>query len=123
MKLHLARPDGQNMLTGYGPGYLQVNEQRLHCNLIVTPQRLVENWTTGDVSQLADAQFEKLRELGAEIILLGSGATLRFPPHAFMRSLAQVRIGLEVMDSGAACRTYNILMAEGRNVAAALLLP
>ena len=58
------------MLTGYGPGYLQVNDQRLHCSLIVTPQQLIENWTDGDVDSLADAQLERLRGLHVRALRL-----------------------------------------------------
>lgn len=122
MKFQLQNPTGQNLFTGYGSGYLVVNNVRYERNLVVTPERVIEDWPAAGFDDLSASHFEFLRALKPAIVLLGSGAALRFPRPELSRCLAEARIGLEVMDTTAACRTYNILTAEGRNVAAALLL-
>jgi len=121
MKLHLATPAGLNLFTAYGEGYVAVNNERHEQNLILLPDRIIPAWTEAKVDTLSEADMAKLRELGTEIILLGTGSRLRFPAGPLMRPFAPAGIGLEVMDLQAACRTYNILAAEGRQVAAALL--
>ncbi|MFZ2853250.1 MAG: Mth938-like domain-containing protein [Rhodocyclaceae bacterium] len=122
MKLQLARTDGLNTFTAYGDGYVSVNGIRHDCNIIALPDRLIPEWTRADFDSLTIADFELLAGLDAEIILLGTGNQLRFPRPELMRPLVQAQKGLEVMDLQAACRTYNILAAEGRKVAASLLL-
>lgn len=122
MKLHLARIDGQNAFTGYGKGYVLVNGSRHERSLIVLARRLVEDWGVARIEDLADADMGMLAGLEVEVLLLGTGQSLRFPPPRLLQPLAAARIGVEVMDTPAACRTYNILLAEGRNVAAALML-
>ncbi len=122
MKLHLAKTDGQNAFTGYGEGYVLVNGSRHERSLIVLARRLVENWGVARVEDLAEADMGVLAGLEVEILLLGTGQSLRFPPPRLLQPLAAARTGVEVMDTPAACRTYNILLAEGRNVAAALIL-
>lgn len=122
MKLHQEADDTLNLFTAHGPGYIEVNRVRHECNLLVLPATLTESWSTASFDTLTVADFEFLATLKTDILLLGTGARLRFPPGPFMRPLADAGIGLEVMDLPAACRTYNILAAEGRKVAAALLL-
>jgi uncharacterized protein len=121
VKLHLANPAGLNIFTAYGEGYVAVNHEKHEKNLIVLPETIVPEWTTATVATLTEADMSRLLELGTEIILLGTGNRLRFPPGALLRPFAPAGIGLEVMDLQAACRTYNILATEGRKVAAALL--
>ena len=122
MKLQLANQTGENLFTGYGAGYVMVNNQRFESSLVVMPERVISDWQVAGFDQLDASHFEFLVELNPEIVLLGTGATLRFPPPVLSRCLAAARIGLEVMDTCAACRTYNILMAEGRKVVAAVLI-
>ena len=122
MKLHLARIDKQNAFTGYGEGYVLVNGRRYESSLLVLPGQLIENWGVADVGTLGDDQISFLAGLSMEIILLGTGSELRFPRPRQLLPLAVAGIGVEVMDTRAACRTYNVLLAEGRNVAAALIL-
>ena len=110
-----------NRITGYGDGYVLVNQARHAASLIVLPERIV-TWSTPEFESLSRADFELLAGLDQEIVLLGTGARLRFPRPELTRPLAAARIGLEVMDLHAACRTYNFLMAESRKVAAALLM-
>ena len=120
MKLHASRASGVNSITGYGEGYVMVNGERRASSLVVLPDR-IEPWERKEFSQLTEADFQFLQGLGVEIVLLGTGARQRFPHPRLTAGLAQAGIGLEVMDTQAACRTYNILVAEERKVAAALL--
>jgi uncharacterized protein len=122
MKLQLDRPEGLNTVTAYGDDYVSVNGVRHRCNLLVLPERLVVDWSSATSATLAAADFDLLAALDAEIVLLGTGKQLRFPPPNLLQPLIAARKGLEVMDVQAACRTYNILLGEGRKVAAALLL-
>lgn len=122
MKLHLTQAAGQNLFTAYGDGYVQVNQQRFETSLIVMPSQLITDWPPRSLDQLTEAHFTHLATLQPEIVLLGTGAMLRFPHPRLSSPLSQAGIGFEVMDTFAAARTYNILMGEGRRVAAALLL-
>ena len=122
LKLHLSNSAEKNIFTGYGPGYVVVNQKRYDNSLITMPDHIIENWQVLTVKQLSEQHFELLIPYQPEIILLGTGATLHFPSPVITKKLLKLKIGVEVMDTNAACRTYNILMAEGRNVAAALLI-
>lgn len=110
------------MFTGYGAGYVAVNRMRYESNLIVLPDRIIEDWDVESFEQLAPEHFDFLISLNPEMVLFGTGPSLRFPHPKLTRMLIEARIGVEVMDTSAACRTYNILTDEGRRVAAALLI-
>ena len=120
MKLHSSVPSGVNTITGYGEGYVMVNGERRSSSVVVMPDR-IEEWPAKGFDQLSAEDFAFLKSLQAEIVLLGTGPRQRFPHPRFTAELAKAGIGLEVMDLQAACRTYNILVAEERKVAAALL--
>lgn len=120
MKLHAPAPSALNTFTAYGEGYVMVNGQRHEVNLIVLPERLLP-WKVAAFDALEEADFQVFLEMNLEILLLGTGPKQRFPHPRLTRALAARRIGIEAMDLQAACRTYNILMAEERRVAAALL--
>ena len=122
MKLHLNSADGQNAITGHGEGYVAVNRQQITQSLIVMPAQLISPWIIADAAAVSLADFNMLLELGPELVVFGSGRSFRFPDQRIMAAFSQRRIGFEVMDTPAACRTYNVLMGEGRNVAAALLV-
>jgi uncharacterized protein len=122
MKFHLATAPGLNLFSGYGDGYVAVNGVRHESSLVVMPERIIDPWDAPTFEGLAPAHFEFLSGLGAEVILLGTGPRLRFPPVPLQRIVLQSGSGLETMDAMAACRTYNILATEGRRVAAAILL-
>jgi uncharacterized protein len=122
LKLHLSGFSGQNMFTGYGEQYVVVNQARYEHSLIVLPDRIIEGWEAVTFEQLTAEHFDFLLSLQPEMVLFGTGATLRFPHPTLTRSLIESGVGVEVMDTNAACRTYNILTAEGRRVAAALLI-
>lgn len=121
MKLHLAPFSGQNLFTGYGPGYVSINSTRQEKNVIVSAERILE-WQIAGFEALGAGDFELLRGLQPEIVILGTGDAQRFPAPALSKPLASAGIGFEAMDTRAACRTYNILMAEGRKVVAAILI-
>ena len=120
MKLHVTGSGSRNAITGYGEGYVMVNGQRHEANLVLLPDRIVP-WEARSFDALTEADFLFLKNLAVEIVLLGTGKRQRFPRPQLTAPLAAARIGLEVMDLKAACRTYNILVAEERKVAAALL--
>ncbi|MFN2644371.1 MAG: Mth938-like domain-containing protein [Burkholderiales bacterium] len=120
MKLHASTPSGANTITGYGDDYVSINGARRESNVIVTPSE-VRAWSARDFAHLTVENFSELARLGVEIVLLGTGARQRFPHRRLTKPLGEAKIGLEVMDSKAACRTYNILVAEERRVALALL--
>ena len=121
MKLELTRPAGTHAITAYGEGYVIVNGARHETNVIVLADRVLE-WNTASFEALRVADFEQLARLDPQVVLLGTGARLRFPPPHLTRPLVEARLGLEVMDVQAACRTFNVLASEGRRVVAALLL-
>ena len=120
MKLHASTPAGANTITAYGDDYIAVNGARRDSNVIVTAAE-VRDWNAADFEHLCAENFAELATLGVEIVLLGTGARQRFPHPRLTAALGAAHVGLEVMDSKAACRTYNILVAEERRVALALL--
>ena len=122
MKFQRDQTEGRNAFTGYGPGWVDVNGARHTASLVVSPERVVTAWPARSVDNLRADHLAAILELAPEIVLLGTGPKLTFPDHALLAPLYQAGIGVEVMDTPAACRTYNILMGEGRNVIAALIL-
>ena len=123
MKLHLAQSKNRNSFTGYGVGYVTVNGIAYRAPLVVTPETIVADWPVADLAELTADALRGLLALAPEIIILGTGAMQRFPDPALLRPLYEARMGLEIMATPAACRTYNILMAEERRVLAAMWLP
>jgi uncharacterized protein len=120
VKLHASLAGGYNTITGYGEGYVMINGERRQSSVVVLPDRIVD-WRAESFDRLTAEDFGFLKTLNADIVLLGTGARQRFPHPRLTAALAQAGIGVEVMDLQAACRTYNILVAEERKVAAALL--
>jgi len=121
VKLQASAPTHLHTFTGYGEGYVAINGKRHESSLIVLPERLLP-WPVAAFEDLAQEHFALIAELKPEVVLLGTGNRLRFPHPHLTAALTRARIGLEVMDVQAACRTYNILMSEERVVAAALVL-
>ena len=122
MKLHLHAEDGQNTITGHGPGYVDLSGQRITTPLVVAAQTLIAPWVVPSIDKLVFDDFAAVIALQPSLVIFGSGATFRFPDTRILAAFSQARIGFDVMDTGAACRTYNVLLSEGRNVAAALLV-
>jgi uncharacterized protein len=122
VKLQADTADGVNLIRAHDAGRIVVNADTYTHSIIVPPTGPVLPWAPAKLEDLSLADFERLAETKPEVVIFGSGKTLRFPPPALMRPLMAARIGLETMDTAAACRTYNILVAEGRQVFAALIL-
>ncbi|GKS82696.1 Mth938-like domain-containing protein [Acidovorax sp. SUPP1855] len=121
MKFQPDRSETQT-ISAYGPGWIGVDGEKLTTSVILGSRGLRQAWDCTRFEDLTRAHFAQLAGLDAELILFGSGTRNRFPPPAWLQPLMAKRMGLETMDTPAACRTYNILAGEGRNVVAALLL-
>ena len=121
MKLHADALTSLNTVTAYGPGFVEINQVRHFGNLILVPDQAVAVWSAVSFEALRAEDFDALLELRPEVVLFGTGARQRFPHPRLTRNLTAQRIGVEVMDTQAACRTYNILMNEGRRVVAVFL--
>ena len=122
MRFNLETASNKHVIQGYAHGQIQIGEREIRRSVIVTPERLLDDWPPQDFAHLEAEHFTLLVALQPQIVLLGTGARQRFPQAPVLRVLLQAGIGVEVMDTYAACRTYNLLMMEGRLVAAALLL-
>jgi uncharacterized protein len=122
LKIERELPDGRNAFTGYGDGYVEVGGTRYRESLVVNAERIVLDWPARSVDMLSADHIAAIVELKPEIVLIGTGAQFQFPEPMLLAPLQKAGIGVEVMDTHAACRTYNILLGEGRNVAAALIL-
>jgi uncharacterized protein len=123
VKIEHDSPQGRNTFTGYGAGYVEVNRRRYATSLVVSGDRVIVDWPAASVEEITADHLAAIVELKPEIAIIGSGAAFRFPDPVRLAPLHQARIGVEVMDTQAACRTYNILLGEGRNVVAALIVP
>lgn len=113
---------GKNLINACGPGEITINGVVYSRSLIVMAGKIIDDWEPRSLEALRPDHFAVLADLELEIVVLGTGATLRFPAPAITAPLIESSIGLEVMDTAAACRTYDILLAENRRVAAALLM-
>jgi uncharacterized protein len=122
MKMALDDGSGVNLVRAYEDGRVSIREQTYTQSLIALPDRLFTGWEAESVQQLRAAHFQPLLELAPEVLILGTGGTQVFPDPAVFMTLIDLGIGFEVMDNGAACRTYNILLGEGRRAALALIL-
>jgi uncharacterized protein len=117
-------PDDFDVQTiqGYGPGWVGVQGEKITHSVILGSQGQRVAWPCTRFEDLTAAHFAQLAEFDAELVIFGSGSRIRFPQPAWLQPLMAKRIGLETMDTGAACRTYNILAGEGRRVVVALVL-
>ena len=122
MKLHLTTAENNNLITAYGADYIEINKQRYTQNLIVMPEALIHDWQVINFAELSNEHFRQIADLKPEVVLLGTGSTHLFLHPKHYQNLTDSGIALECMTTAAACRTYNILMSEGRAVAAALIL-
>lgn len=122
MALHLHTSPHQKLFTGHGAGYVAVNGERFRHPVVVAPEQVRTDWTAQDFDSLTPEHFDCFLALAPEVILFGTGTRHRFPHPELYRSLIDAGIPIEFMDTPAACRTYNILVAEARKVVAAVLL-
>lgn len=122
MQLILENPDFRYALRGASGEMALVNDQRLEASFLLAPNELVTGWRPRSIDDLAPTDLEPLLALEPAVVLLGSGANLRFPAAEVMAACLTRGIGIEVMDNAAAARTFNVLAAEGRRVVAGFLL-
>ena len=122
MQLTLENPDFRYSLRGAGGDYALVNEQRLEASFLLAPNDLVTGWRPATVADLQPQDMDAVLAMQPALVLLGSGASLRFPAPAVMATCLTRGIGIEVMDNAAAARTFNVLATEGRRVVAAFLI-
>jgi uncharacterized protein len=122
LKLHLADLGDTKLFTAYGPDHVVVNGERYASSIVVQATEVRGDWNAASFDELGEAHFSYFLALKPEILLLGTGARQRFPHPRLYRALTNAGIALECMDTPAACRTYNILVAEDRKVVAAILL-
>ena len=122
MKFQPDRADGVNLVTRQEPGRLWVGQSAYPHSLLVPWRGVVQPWEAASLDALGPAHFEQVLALRPELVVFGSGRRLRFVAPALLRALIESRVGVETMDTPAACRTFNVLAGEGRSVVAALLL-
>ena len=122
MRIQLETGGQANLIRTYAVGRIIVNQDSYTRSLVVLPGQLVADWPPQAFEELALAHLAALVTLRPELVILGTGRRQRFPRAELLAPLVEAGLGWEVMDTGAASRTYNILMSEGRNVAAALLM-
>ena len=122
MKFTLDNPSADYVFVNYGDGKLKVNQTDYDSSLIIFPDMLHTDWPVSSVNELEVQHFEEIIARSPDIVLLGTGQQQKFPSVELRRSLVQAQLNLEIMDTAAACRTYNLLVAEGRDVAAAVII-
>jgi uncharacterized protein len=122
MKLHQFESRELNLFSHVEGNSFGINGYRHSGNIAVLPTQLIQQWTTASFESLTEADFAFMAAQDIEFALLGTGATLRFPSRRLMRPMYESGRTVEVMDTAAACRTFNILVAEGRRVGAFLLI-
>jgi uncharacterized protein len=123
MKLHLNRAEGALMIDAYGDDHVSINGRRHAASLILLPERVIADWPVRDYDALGETDYLSLAEHRPEVLLVAAAGRAPAPrPRLYARLLAQ-GIGVEAMPLGAACRTYNVLVGEGRRVVAAIILP
>jgi uncharacterized protein len=122
MKLHSDDTQQYQTVTGYHAGVVEINAQPFDYSLTVLPEVPPRPWNVTRFEDLTPAHFEQIAEDKPDVVILGTGERQRFVHPRLVASLSNLRIGVESMDSQAACRTYNILMGEGRKVTLALIV-
>jgi uncharacterized protein len=121
MKLTLDANTQVNLIRSYSNREVRVGDQLFHRSCILTPEAIFADWRPTKVEDLQPSDFDALFATKPQLVLLGTGDRQQFPPAPIRAAFARAGVGLETMDLGAACRTYNVLVQEGRSVCAALL--
>src|SRR5262245_52497266 len=122
MKFTQQRPDSANLIRRYGADFIVVGDQEIRWSCIVSA-RGIAGWAPRTVDEISPEDLQALFDLEPEVVVLSTGVTQKFPRATLRAEFATRRMGLEVMEIGAACRTYNVLVGEERRVVAAVLLP
>jgi uncharacterized protein len=110
------------LVRSYAPGELRIAEEVVRTSCLLSPERLIKDWRPQTVDDLRAEDLEAIFELRPEIVVLGSGTRQKFPEYSLLAQVMSRGIGCEVMDTGAACRTYNVLVSEDRRAVAALFV-
>ena len=121
MKFHLQSP-GVGLVTGLGDGWIKVGMTEYRANVVLTPESAEPGFAPGGFDALDAPDFAQLLRYQPEVVLFGTGKQQRFPHPRLMEPLTSAHVGVEIMDTRAACRTFNILVGEGRRVVAALIV-
>jgi uncharacterized protein len=122
MKLSEDKPANSHIIRAYDTQSIDINGMIFRQSLVVSKQHLVTDWPVKSIAELNESTLAALLVIQPEVILIGTGMTLQFPHPQCYASLLNQGIGVEFMDSGAACRTYNILLGEERKVIAGIIL-
>jgi uncharacterized protein len=122
VKLQPDRQPTLNTVSAYGPNYIEINAVRHDTSILLMPEGPVIQWSCAKFGDLSPAHFQEIADKKPALVIFGSGKKILFPRPELIAPLIQAKIGIETMDLQAACRTYNVLMAEGRNVLAALII-
>jgi uncharacterized protein len=122
MKLTRDARSDVNVVRGYGQGAVQIGERVVSTHCIVSADTLITSFSVGSAAELAASHLEPIFALNPEVVLLGTGSKQSFPTAEVRQAFAARGIGLEAMDLGAACRTYNVLVQEERRVVALLFV-
>ena len=122
MSLTLDDNQSTYQIRAFKPGFIQINERVFTQSIIVTPNTLIENWVPQHISELTREHLKMITDLHPAVLIIGTGEVLQFPEIELYGDLINEGIGVEIMDTSAACRTYNVLTAENRNVVAALII-
>ena len=122
--MQLVRHEGRsyNVVSSYDAASITVNEHCFEGSVMLMPEGPVREWAVAAVAELSEAVAGEMMALEPEVVVLGTGPTQEFPPPTFLRAFLRNGVGCEVMDTGAACRTYNVLASENRLVLGALML-
>lgn len=122
MKLHLNSDNSILLIQSYAGNQIRIGDRTYRSSLLISPGRIIDDWHPRSPADLTVADFRLMLELDPELVLLGTGERLQFPIQSITRPLIHQSVGLDVMDTAAACRTYNVLAHEGRNVVASLII-
>ena len=122
MKLTDEKIGGINLIRSYAAGEVRIGETLIQRSCLVKTDRLITDWPPQTVAEISVADMEAVLALKPEVVVIGSGPRQQFPAPEILGAVLARGVGCEVMDTGAACRTYNVLASEGRTVVAALLL-
>jgi uncharacterized protein len=122
MKLHSSINKQYQTVTGYDDSGVEINAERFDFSLTLMPESAPRAWPVPSFDGLTEQHFEAIEQESPDVVILGTGARQRFVHPRLVASLSARRIGVECMDNKAACRTYNILMGEGRKVTLALII-
>lgn len=122
MKIEREMGVGRLLIRSYAVGTIKINDTVYTSSLVLTPDEIEAHWPPNAFAELAPEHFNAIAARRPEVVVLGTGSRLRFPAPAVLAPLSRAGVGVEIMDTAAACRTYNILASDGRKVVAALLM-